>query len=72
MGGGKGGTHNGVKASESCTDGETSEARLGDGAVNNTFLAEAVEKAFCDFVAVDMYSQHPFSVPLQSPPPDST
>lgn len=43
----------GVEASEGGTDGETAETRLGDRRVNDTLVAEAVEQAFGDLVAVE-------------------
>ena len=45
-------THDRVEASEGGADGETAETGLGDGAVDDTLLAEAVEETFGDFVAV--------------------
>jgi hypothetical protein len=44
-------TYNGVEASERSADGQTSETRLGDGAVNDPLLAEAVEEALGDLVS---------------------
>ena len=43
-------THNGVQASEGGTDGQTGEARLCDGRVDDPLLAEAVEEALGDLV----------------------
>lgn len=43
-------THNGVQASEGGTDGQTGEARLGDGRVDDPLLAEAVEETLGDLV----------------------
>ena len=41
-----------MEASEGGANGEPAEAGLGDGAVDDTLLAEAVEETFGDFVAV--------------------
>lgn len=43
-------THNGVQTRKRGTDGQTGEARLGDGRVNDPLLAEAVEEALGDLV----------------------
>jgi hypothetical protein len=40
-----------VETSERSSDGQTSETRLGDRAVNDPLLAEAVEKALGDLVS---------------------
>lgn len=48
---GSGGAYDGVEAGEGGTDGETGETRLGDGRVDNSLLAEAVEQALGDLVA---------------------
>jgi hypothetical protein len=45
------GAYNRVEAGEGSTDGETGETRLGDGRVDNSLLAEAVEQALGDLVA---------------------
>ena len=36
-------THDGVEACEGGADGETTEARLGDWAINDTLVAEAIK-----------------------------
>lgn len=41
-----------MQASQSSTNGETSEAGLGDRAVDDPLLTEAVQKALGDLVAV--------------------
>jgi hypothetical protein len=41
-----------VQSGQRSTNGETSEAGLGDGTVNHPLLAEAVEQALCDLVTV--------------------
>jgi len=43
-------TYDGVQASERGADCEACEARLGDGTVDNSLLAEAVEEALGDLV----------------------
>jgi hypothetical protein len=45
-----------VQASERSTNRQTGEARLGDGAVNDPLLAEAVEEALGDLVSVGAVS----------------
>lgn len=40
-----------METGEGGTDGETGETRLGDGRVNDSLLAEAVEQALGDLVA---------------------
>jgi hypothetical protein len=45
------GAYDGVETGEGSTDGKTGETRLGDGRVDNSLLAEAVEQAFGDLVA---------------------
>lgn len=45
-------TYDGMETGESGTDGETSETGLGNGAVDDSFVAEAVEEAFRDLVPV--------------------
>jgi hypothetical protein len=43
--------YDGVKSSKSSSNSKTSETRLGDGAVNDPLLAEAVEQTLGDFVS---------------------
>jgi hypothetical protein len=45
------GAYDRVEAGEGSTDGETGETRLGDGRVDDSLLAEAVEQALGDLVA---------------------
>lgn len=45
-------TYNGVQASQGSTDGKTAEARLGDRAVNDSLVTEAVQKSFRDLVTI--------------------
>jgi hypothetical protein len=40
-----------VETSEGGTDSQTGKSRLGDGRVDDSLVAEAVEQAFCDLVA---------------------
>lgn len=44
-------THHGVKTAESGTNSKTTEARLGDGSVNDTLVAEAVQKTLGHLVS---------------------
>jgi hypothetical protein len=45
------GAYDRVETGESGADGETGETRFGDGRVDNSLLAEAVEQALGDLVA---------------------
>lgn len=45
------GAYNRVETGEGGTDGKTGETRLGDGRVDNSLLAEAVEQALGDLVS---------------------
>lgn len=43
-------TYDGVKAGEGSADGETAEAGLGNGRVDDALVAEAVQETLCDLV----------------------
>lgn len=49
-------TYDGVEATESSTNGQTSETALGDGSVNDTLLTEAVEKTLGNLVGTIVLS----------------
>lgn len=49
---GLGWAYNGVKTGEGGADGQTGETRLGDGTVDDSLLAEAVEQTLGDLVSV--------------------
>lgn len=50
-----------MKTSKSSANGETTETLLGDGSVNNSTIAESVEKALGDLVTEHQQSQHQFN-----------